>query len=308
MYFKFCFGRKIVFNLHYLIITFVFSKNMTEEKSTEKPHKLKAENPVKEFDEFVTIMKRLRNECPWDREQTHDSIRHLLLEETYETLEAIDEKNYDELKKELGDLLLHVAFNSVIAEGNGHFDLKDVINAVNHKLITRHPHVFGNTKVDGTKEVLKNWEHIKLQEAGRKSVLEGVPKNLPSLTRAYRIQEKSSKVGFDWDKSEDSFKKIEEEIQEFKAEAESKKNEHGKLNDSDRTELEKELGDILFAIVNYARFFEINPENALRLTIEKYIKRFNYIEQEIEKRGKKITESSLEEMDSIWNESKKNFN
>lgn len=271
----------------------------------EKIHKLKPENPVKEFDEFVTIMKRLRNECPWDREQTHDSIRHLLLEETYETLEAIDDKNYDELKKELGDLLLHVAFNSVIAEGNGHFDLKDVIEAVNHKLITRHPHVFGDTKVDGTGEVLKNWEHIKLQEAGRKSILDGVPKNLPSLTRAYRIQEKSSKVGFDWDKSEDSFKKIEEEIQEFKKEAESLSDEKGKLNDTDRRELEKELGDILFAIVNYARFFEINPENALRLTIEKYTKRFKYIEQEIEKRGRKITESNLEEMDTIWNESKK---
>lgn len=271
----------------------------------EKIHKLKPENPVKEFDEFVTIMKRLRNECPWDREQTHDSIRHLLLEETYETLEAIDDKNYDELKKELGDLLLHVAFNSVIAEGNGHFDLKDVIESVNHKLITRHPHVFGDTKVDGTGEVLKNWEHIKLQEAGRKSILEGVPKNLPSLTRAYRIQEKSSKVGFDWDKSEDSFKKIEEEIQEFKKEAESLSDENGKLTDADRRELEKELGDILFAIVNYARFFEINPENALRLTIEKFTKRFNYIEQEIEKRGRKITESNLEEMDAIWNESKK---
>lgn len=273
--------------------------------TTEKIHKLKPENPVREFDEFVTIMKRLRNECPWDREQTHDSIRHLLLEETYETLEAIDEKNYDELKKELGDLLLHVAFNSVIAEGNGKFDLKDVIDSVNHKLITRHPHVFGEVKVDGTKEVLKNWEHIKLQEAGRKSILEGVPKNLPSLTRAYRIQEKSSKVGFDWDKSEDSFKKIEEEIQEFKNEAESRKNKNGKITDDDRKELEKELGDILFAIVNYARFFEINPENALRLTIEKYIKRFRYIEQEIENRGRKITESNLEEMDAIWNESKK---
>jgi tetrapyrrole methylase family protein / MazG family protein len=273
--------------------------------TSEKIHKLKPENPLKEFDEFVTIMKRLRNECPWDREQTHDSIRHLLLEETYETLEAIDDKNYDELKKELGDLLLHVAFNSVIAEGNGHFDLRDVIEAVNHKLITRHPHVFGETKVDGTGEVLRNWEHIKLQEKGRKSVLDGVPKNLPSLTRAYRIQEKSSKVGFDWDKSEDSFKKIEEEIQEFKKEAESLSDEKGKLNDSDRRELEKELGDILFAIVNYARFFEINPENALRLTIEKYIKRFNYIEQEIEKKGRKVTESNLEEMDAIWNEAKK---
>jgi MazG family protein len=272
-----------------------------------KIHTLKPENPTKEFDEFVRIVKRLRNECPWDREQTHQSIRHLLLEETYETLEAIDEKNYDELKKELGDLLLHVAFNAVIAEGDGKFDLKDVIDAINKKLITRHPHVFGEVKVDGTKDVLRNWEHIKLSESGRKSILDGVPKNLPSLTRAYRIQEKSSKVGFDWDKSEDSFKKVEEELQEFKQEAESKKDEHGRINEVQRTELEKELGDILFAITNYARFFEINPENALRMTIEKYTRRFKFIEEELEKRGKKITESNLEEMDSIWNESKKIF-
>lgn len=268
-------------------------------------HKLSPENPVKEFDEFVSIMKRLRNECPWDKEQTHDSIRHLLLEETYETLEAIDEKNYDELKKELGDLLLHVAFNAIIAEGNGHFDLKDVINAINHKMISRHPHVFGDTTVSGTKEVLKNWEHIKLNEKGRKTVLEGVPKNLPSLTRAYRIQEKSAKVGFDWDNSADAFKKIDEELQEIKHEAESNKNEEGKLSDENRVKLEKELGDILFAIVNYARFFEINPENALRLTIEKFIKRFNYIETELGIRGKKVTESDLAEMDAIWNEAKK---
>jgi len=155
--------------------------------------------------------------------------------------------------------------------------------------------------------VLRNWEHIKLGESGRKSILDGVPKTLPSLTRAYRIQEKSSKVGFDWDKSEDSFKKVEEELEEFKKEAEKRKDAHGKIRTEDRKELEKELGDILFAIVNYARFFEINPENSLRLTIEKYIKRFRHIEAELEKRGKKITESNLEEMDKIWNESKKIF-
>jgi len=276
-----------------------------ENTKIDNIHKLKPENPVSEFDEFMTIVKRLRNDCPWDREQTHDSIRHLLLEETYETLEAIDEKNYNELKKELGDLLLHVAFNAVIAEGDGNFDMKDVLEAINQKLISRHPHVFGATEVSGTKEVLKNWEHIKLGEAGRKSVLEGVPKNLPSLTRAYRIQEKSSKVGFDWNSSVDAFKKIDEELQEFKVEAESRKDPDGKLSDEVRTRLEKELGDILFAIVNYARFFEINPDNALRLTIEKFIKRFNYIEDELGTRGKKVTESDLAEMDLIWNEAKK---
>lgn len=270
-------------------------------------HQFKKENPVKEFDEFVSIVKRLRNECPWDREQTHESIRHLLLEETYEVIEAIDERNMTDLKKELGDLLLHVAFNAVIAEGNNKFDLKDVIEAINHKLITRHPHVFGETKVSGTKDVLKNWEHIKMGE-GRKSLLDGIPKELPSLTRAYRLQEKSSKVGFDWPTSEQAFEKVTEEISEFKEAAEKKKKNTGKLNKEDSEHLEKELGDILFAIVNYARHLELNPENALRHTIDKYIKRFRYIESELEKRGKKITESNLEEMDGIWNEAKKFIN
>jgi tetrapyrrole methylase family protein / MazG family protein len=267
-------------------------------------HQFKKENPVKEFDEFVSIIKRLRNECPWDKEQTHDSIRHLLLEETYEVLEAIDEKNYTELKKELGDLLLHVAFNAVIAEGDGNFDLREVIEAINHKLITRHPHVFGDVNVTGTKDVLRNWEHIKMTE-GRKSLLEGIPKELPSLTRAYRLQEKAAKVGFDWPTSEKAFEKVTEEIQEFKEAAEIKKKSTGKLNAEDAEHLEKELGDILFALVNYARHLEINPENALRNTIEKFMKRFRHIEAELEKRGKKITESDLEEMDGIWNEAKK---
>jgi len=270
-----------------------------------KIHKFKKKNPVEEFDEFVTIVKRLRNECPWDREQTHESTRHLLLEETYEVLEAIDEKNYEELKKELGDVLLQVAFNAVIAEGNGEFDLKDVINGINEKLISRHPHVFGNVKVSGTKEVLKNWEHIKLGEGNRRSILEGVPKELPALTRAYRLQEKSSKVGFDWDTSADAFKKVKEELRESKEAAEKRKKVKRIEMDNDLSDLEDELGDILFAIVNYARFLNINPENALRKTIRKYIKRFHYIEDTLKKKGKKITESNLEEMDGIWNESKK---
>lgn len=266
-------------------------------------HQLKSENPVKEFDEFISIVKRLRNECPWDREQTHESIRHLVLEETYEVLEAIDNKNYEELKKELGDLLLHVAFNAVIAEGNGEFDLKDVIESINKKLVLRHPHVFGDVKVEGTKDVLRNWEHIKLEE-GRDSILDGVPKELPALTRAYRLQEKSSKVGFDWDTSEDAFKKLEEELLEFKAAAEKRMDAKGSIGEEFLHELEEELGDILFSIVNYSRFLNINPENALRKTISKYIKRFHHIEATLKTRGKKITESNLEEMDKIWNEAK----
>ncbi len=267
-------------------------------------HKLRKDNPVSEFDEFVTIVKRLRNECPWDREQTHESVRHLMLEEVYEVIEAIDEKDYENLKNELGDLLLHVAFNAVIAEGNRKFDLRDVISAINEKLVSRHPHVFGDVKVEGSKDVLRNWEHIKMGE-GRDSLLEGVPKELPALTRAYRLQEKSSKVGFDWNSSEDAFKKLEEELHEFKEAAEKKKNSAGKIEESQLHELETELGDILFSIVNYARFININPENALRKTIRKYVKRFRYIEQTLKKRGKKITESNLEEMDGIWNDSKK---
>jgi nucleoside triphosphate diphosphatase len=267
-------------------------------------HKLKTKNPLKEFNEFVAIVKRLRNECPWDREQTHESIRHLLLEETYEVLEAIDNKNSEDLKKELGDLLLHVVFNAVIAEGNEQFNLKDVINSINEKLIQRHPHVFGNVKVEGKKDVLRNWEHIKLDE-GRKSILDGVPTELPALTRAYRLQEKSSKVGFDWETSNDAFKKLEEELHEFKSAAESKKDSEGFIEENNLFELEEELGDILFSVVNYARFLNINPENALRKTIRKYLKRFHYIEDTLQKRGKKITESNLEEMDAIWNEAKK---
>jgi XTP/dITP diphosphohydrolase len=267
-------------------------------------HNLKKENPLKEFDEFVTIIKRLRNECPWDKEQTHDSIRHLLLEETYEVIEAIDNKNYNELKKELGDLLLHVIFNAVIAEGDDKFDLKDVIDSINDKLVIRHPHVFGDTKVSGKKEVLRNWEHIKLEE-GRKSVLQGVPKELPSLTRAFRIQEKASKVGFDWKFSVDAFEKLEEELKEFKEATEKCKSRSDEITKEDLICLEEELGDILFSIVNYARFINLNPENALRNTISKFLKRFSYIESKLEEQGKKITDSNLEEMDKLWEESKK---
>lgn len=267
-------------------------------------HKIKKENPIKEFDNFVSIVKRLRNECPWDREQTLESIRHLILEETYEVLEAIDEKNYGELKKELGDLLLHIIFISVIAEGNKQFDLSEVIEGITKKLIERHPHVFSNVKVKNTDEIMKNWEEIKLNE-GKSSILDGVPKELPALTRAYRLQEKSSKVGFDWETSIDAFRKIEEELFEFKQEAESLKAKDNKIPSDEYEKLENELGDILFALVNYSRFLEINPENALRKTIEKYIKRFKFIEATLKNNGKKITESNLEEMDTIWNESKK---
>jgi XTP/dITP diphosphohydrolase len=246
------------------------------------------------FKELYEIVKRLRLECPWDKEQTNDSIKAATIEEAYEVIEAIDDKNYNELKKELGDLLLHVIFHSVIASEDNHFELEEVIESISEKLIRRHPHVFGNVEVNGAEEVKKNWESIKLTE-GRDSVLEGVPKMLPALQRAHRLQEKAAKVGFDWEKKEDVWKKVIEEIEEM----------HASEKQESRAELESEIGDVFFALVNYARFLGVNPENALRRTNEKFIRRFNYVEKKINGSGRKIDESNLQEMDKYWEESKK---
>lgn len=257
------------------------------------------------FSDFVAIVKRLRKECPWDREQTNDSIKANTIEEAYEVVEAIDNKNYDELKKELGDLLLHVVFHSKIAEENNHFNIDDVIDSIQEKLIRRHPHVFGEVKVTNSNEVKKNWEEIKLSE-GRESVLDGVPFNLPALQRAHRLQEKAAKVGFDWEKKEDVWKKVIEEIEEMH-EIENLKLQSSKIKNHEelQSELEKKVGDVFFALVNYARFLGINPEDALRRTNEKFIKRFNYVQTKVKETGKAINESNLEEMDKYWNESKK---
>jgi len=274
------------------------------------------------FEEFVGIVKRLRKECPWDREQTNDSIKSATIEEAYEVVEAIEHKNYDELKKELGDLLLHVIFHTTIAEESNHFNLDDVINSIREKLIRRHPHVFGDpanagqvTEVTGAEHVKKNWETIKLKE-GRNSVVDGVPVSLPALQRAHRLQEKASKVGFDWEKKEDVWKKVIEEIEEMHR-AEKIKNEKLIIKNLDldtevelrilEQKLEDELGDVFFALVNYSRFLGINPENALRRTNEKFVNRFKYVEDKIQESGKKINESTLGEMDIFWNESKKLF-
>lgn len=248
------------------------------------------------FNELMDIMRRLRKECTWDKEQTHDSIKAASLEEVYELIEAIDEKNYDEIKGELGDVLLHIVFHSVIGEEEENFTIDDVIQGITDKLIRRHPHVFGNTKVNSNKDITRNWETIKLQE-GRESVLEGVPKNLPGLYRAFRLQEKASKVGFDWEKKEEVWDKVLEEIDELKT---SEK-------EGNQEEIEKEFGDIFFSLINYARFVGINPENALRKTNDKFIKRFQYIEKKLKADGKSITESNLEEMDKYWEESKTSF-
>lgn len=252
------------------------------------------ENVKSEFERFVEIAWRLRKECPWDREQTHGSIRHSLIEETYEVVEAIDTHNGEELKKELGDLLYHVVFHSVIAEQEKEFTLRDVIQGISEKLIRRHPHVFGDVKADTAHEVKKNWEKLKLQE-GRQSAIEGVPKELPALLRAHRLQDKASKVGFDWERKEDAWKKVEEEVREL----------HRAIEHNDAAQTEAEFGDLLFALVNYSRFIGVNPENALRQTAEKFSRRFQYIEEKLRARGKDIHGSTLEEMDELWEESKK---
>lgn len=248
------------------------------------------------FQELMNIMRRLRKDCSWDSVQTHDSIKANTLEEAYEVVEAIDEKDYAELKGELGDLLLHIVFHSVIAEDMKNFNIDNVIDAITEKLIRRHPHIFGDATVENNSDIERNWETIKLQE-GRDSVLEGVPKHLPELHKAFRLQQKAAKVGFDWEKKEDVWDKVLEEIEEMK-EAEKK---------NDIEHIEEEVGDLLFSLVNYSRFIGINPANALRRTNEKFIKRFQYIENELAKKSTKIYNASLKEMDKYWEESKSNL-
>lgn len=245
------------------------------------------------FEKFVEIVRKLRKECPWDRVQTFDSIKASTIEEVYEAVEAIDNKNFEELKLELGDLLLHIVLYSIMAEEENQFTIKDVLQGETEKLIRRHPHVFGDIELNTAEEVKTSWEKIKFIE-GRESVLDGVPFQLPSLQRAYRLQEKAAKVGFDWEKKEDVWKKVVEELDELKNAFESNNYE----------QIEEELGDFLFALVNYSRFHKINPENALRKTNEKFIRRFRYIEEKLKENNKSIHNSNLEEMDFYWNEIK----
>ena len=248
---------------------------------------------IDEFTHFVEITKRLRKECPWDRDQTHSSIRHSLIEEAYEVVEAIDHHNLEDLRKELGDLLLHVVFHSNIAEENNEFTLAEVIEGITGKLIFRHPHIFGDTKVSGAEEVKRNWEKLKMQE-GRESVMDGVPKELPALLRAHRLQDKASKVGFDWEKKEDAWKKVDEEMHEL----------HRAIDEGAQDAIEAEFGDVLFALVNYSRFIRVNPEDALRRTVDKFTTRFRHIERRLQDSGKDVHSSTLEEMDKLWEESK----
>lgn len=249
------------------------------------------------FTELLDIMYKLRKECPWDKVQTHDSIKSATMEEAYEVINAIDEKDFTELKGELGDLLLHIVFHSVIAEEEGYFTIDDVIDGITSKLVRRHTHIFGGVKVNNNSDIERNWETIKLEEEGRESILDGVPPNMPGLHRAFRLQQKASKVGFDWKNKENVWEKVEEEITELK-EAESK---------NDLLEIENELGDLFFSLINYSRFLGVNPENALRRSTNKFVKRFQYIEEKLKESGSKITNSNLEEMDKLWDESKNKF-
>ena len=254
------------------------------------------ENPtdaISQMKTFIEIVKILRNECQWDKSQTHKSISHLLIEEVYEVYDAINKNNFDELVKELGDILLHIVMHSVIAEEENNFNFADVIKTVSEKMIRRHPHIFAGVEVDDTNQILKNWEDIKMQE-GRKSVLEGVPASLPSLLKAERIQEKAAKVGFDWDNKIDVWKKVEEEISELKIEIEN----------GDKNKIEEEIGDVIFAIVNAARFEGVVPEQALQKTNSKFISRFQYIEKIAKAKDLELIEMTLEQMDEIWNEAK----
>lgn len=251
------------------------------------------------FEDLLEIMARLRGEngCPWDREQTHESLRIYMIEETYEVLEALDSGDKGRFCNELGDLLLQIVFHAQIAKENGDFDIGDVTTEVCKKLITRHPHIFGDVKADTPEKVLENWEAIKKKEKNIKSqtgVLRDVPKNLPALMRSYKVQEKAAQVGFDWDDIEDVFRKVEEEIRELR--------DVYKSNNVER--ITDELGDAFFALVNLARFLNVQPELALNGTIAKFIKRFEYIEQQSSKAGKKLEEMSLPEMDELWNEAK----
>lgn len=263
---------------------------MEKDKSLVERRQLTLHN----FDRILTIMDELREQCPWDKKQTLESLRTLTIEETYELADAISKNDLPEIKKELGDILLHVVFYARICSETSAFDMADVLDFLANKLIVRHPHIYGDVKAETEEEVKKNWEQIKLKE-GNKSILAGVPNALPALVKAMRIQEKARAAGFDWDKKEQVWDKVQEELQEFLVE----------IQKQDQAKAEAEFGDLLFSLVNYARFVGINPENALELTNRKFIKRFNYLESESAKDGKVLNKMTLEEMDAYWNAAKK---
>ena len=246
------------------------------------------------IDRLLTIMDELREQCPWDRKQTFESLRHLTIEETYELGDAILERNLEEIKNELGDLLLHIAFYAKLGSEEKAFDMANIAHSISEKLIHRHPHIYGDVKVENEEDVKKNWEALKLKE-GKKSVLSGVPKGLPALVKAQRIQDKVAGVGFDWEAPEQVKEKVQEEWNELKAEIEK----------GDQDAMEAEFGDLLFSLINYARFLKINPDTALERTNQKFTKRFSYLEAKAQALGKSLHEMTLAEMDVFWEEAKK---
>lgn len=252
------------------------------------------EEKLQAFGRLLKIMDELREQCPWDRKQTMESLRHLSLEEVYELSDAILKKNMDEIAGELGDVLLHIVFYCRIGSETGSFDAASVINRLCDKLVFRHPHIYGDVKVQDEKEVKENWEKLKLKE-GKHSVLAGVPVSLPAMIKASRIQEKARGVGFDWDNEAQVWDKVQEELQEFKEVS----------NGAEKAKAEEEFGDLLFSLINYARFKNINPEDALERTNLKFIKRFQYLEEAVKAQGKKLQDMNLDEMDQYWNEAKK---
>lgn len=254
------------------------------------------QDQLEAFNRLLDIMDDLREKCPWDKKQTLESLRHLTIEETYELADAILDNDLEEIKKELGDLLLHIVFYAKIGSEKEAFDIADVATSISEKLIDRHPHIYGDVEVKDEKEVKENWEKLKLKE-GKKSVLEGVPRSLPAMIKANRIQDKVAGVGFDWEKPEQVWEKVQEELGELNEE----------LAATDQEKIEKEFGDVLFSMVNYARFIGVNPENALEKTNKKFIERFQYLEQAAKKVGKSLHDMSLAEMDVFWEESKKHF-
>ena len=254
------------------------------------------ENQLKAFNRLLDIMDELREKCPWDKKQTLESLRHLTIEETYELADAILENDLDEVKKELGDVLLHIVFYAKIGSEKKAFDIGDVANSIADKLISRHPHIYGDVVVKDEEEVKQNWEKLKLKE-GKTSVLEGVPKSLPALVKANRIQDKVAGVGFDWEKPEQVWEKVQEELSELNEE----------IKKDNKENIEKEFGDVLFSMINYARFINVNPENALEKTNKKFINRFQFLEKAAKKEGKQLSEMSLTEMDVHWENSKEFF-
>jgi MazG family protein len=250
-----------------------------------------------DINRLVNIMEELREKCPWDKKQNIHTLRQQTIEETFELVDAITDKDWNGIKEELGDLLLHIVFYAKIGREQNKFNLQEVIDGVCEKLIKRHPHIYGNVIAENEEEVKKNWEQIKLTE-GKKSVLSGVPKSLPAMVKAMRIQEKAKQVGFEWATKEQVWEKVEEEKQEL-AEA---------VNLGDSKQIEEEAGDLFFSVINYVRFLKVDAENALELTNKKFIKRFTKMEEEVEKKGMKLSEMSLQQMDEIWNKIKKQNN